>query len=151
MLNSRLHSWSLKFELWRDWYAFGNWTTNLVIQSASFADSGCVKTRVKNTGVKNNFALAGHFFCTFLCLSFARRERETTSNFFVTRFMEENVVCVPVYFFFFTPPLIFTLVAANISHFLIHRYEIFMFSSIEIGLLCFLTLALALSLFSRPM
>ena len=32
MLTSRLESWSLNFDLWRDWYAFGNSTTNLVIQ-----------------------------------------------------------------------------------------------------------------------
>ena len=44
-----------------------------------------------------------------------------------------NVVCVPVHvflvflcFFFFTLPLIFTLVAAIISLFFHHRYKLFM-------------------------
>ena len=49
-----------------------------------------------------------HTFCTFLCLCFARLQRETSRNFPVTRFMEE----MPL-----TLPLIFTLVAASISHF----------------------------------
>ena len=40
---------------------------------------------------KNNFARAAHFYCTFLNLpfSFARLQRETSSNVLVTRFMEE--------------------------------------------------------------
>ena len=47
-------------------------------------------------------------FCTFLCLCFARLQRETFINFPVTRFMEEMPLILP---------LIFTLVAASISHF----------------------------------
>ena len=47
----------------------------------------------------------------------------------------------------FSLSLIFTLVAASISHFLIAAIEFSCFSSNEIGLRCFLFLALAISLF----
>ena len=49
---------------------------------------------------------------------------------------------------FFLLPLIFTLVVASISQFLTTAIKFSRFSSDEIGLLCFLSLALALSLFS---
>ena len=58
---------------------------------------------------------AAHFFYTFLCRCFAPLQRETSIN-----------LCVPVHFFF-SPPLIFTLVAASISPFSHRRYKIFMF------------------------
>ena len=61
-----------------------------------------------------------------------------------------NVVFVPVNFFF-SLPLIFTSVAASISHFLTTAIKFSRFSSNEIGLLCFLSLALALSLLSTLM
>ena len=47
---------------------------------------------------------------------------------------------------FFSLPLIFTLVAASISHFLTATIKFSCYSSNEIGLLCFLPLAPALSL-----
>ena len=47
---------------------------------------------------------------------------------------------------FFSLPLIFTLVAASISHFLTAAIKFSCYSSNEIGLLCFLPLAPALSL-----
>ena len=50
----------------------------------------------------------------------------------------------------FSLPLIFTLVAASISHFLTAAIKFSRYSSNEIGLLCFLSLALALSLLSTP-
>ena len=53
--------------------------------------------------------------------------------------MEENV-CVPVHSVF-SLPLIFTLVAASISHFLTAAIEISCFSSSEISLHCYLFLA----------
>ena len=58
---------------------------------------------------------AAHFFYTFLCRCFAPLQRETSIN-----------LCVPVHFFF-SPPLIFTLVAASISPFSHRRYKICMF------------------------
>ena len=57
-----------------------------------------------------------------------------------------NVVCVPVHFF--SLPLIFTTVATSISHYLTTAIKFSGFSSNKIGLLCFLSLALALSLLS---
>ena len=56
-------------------------------------------------------------------------------------------VCGPVHYFF-SLPLIFTLVAASISHFLTPTIKFSCFSSNKICLLCFLSLALALSLLS---
>ena len=58
---------------------------------------------------------AAHFLNTFLCRCFAPLQRETYIN-----------LCVLVHFFF-SPPLIFTLVAASISPFSHRRYKIFMF------------------------
>ena len=74
------------------------------------------KTTIRSNQQKRNVARAAHFFCTFLCHCFARLQRETSRNFVVTRFMEEmsNVFL----FTLFSPPLIFTLVVASISHFL---------------------------------
>ena len=56
------------------------------------------------------------FFCTFLCRCFARLQRQTSRNFLVTRYMEEMSY---MFLFTFSLPLIFSLVAASISHFLI--------------------------------
>ena len=54
-------------------------------------------------------------FCTFLCRCFAQIQRETSINFLVKRFMKKCRTC---FCFFFSLPLIFTVVAASISHFL---------------------------------
>ena len=82
-------------------------------------------------------------FCTFLCPCFARLQRETPRNFLVTRFMEEMQ---HVFLFtFFSLPLIFTLVAASISHFLKAATKFSCCSSNKICLLCFLSLALAIN------
>ena len=65
---------------------------------------------------KNNFARAALFsICPFLCHYFARPQRETSRNFLVTHFMEEMSYLL---LFTFFHSLIFTLVAARISHFL---------------------------------
>ena len=48
-----------------------------------------------------------------------------------------SVVCGPLHFFFFSLPLIFTLVAAGISRFLTTAIKFSCFSYNEIGLLCF--------------
>ena len=76
-----------------------------------------VKNNNRSNQQKSNFARATHFFCTFLCRCFGRLQRETSRNFLVTRFMEE--LSYVFLFTFFSLPLIFTLVAASISHF--HR------------------------------
>ena len=52
---------------------------------------------------------------------------------------------------FFLPPLFFTWVTASISHFLTGAIKFSCYSSNKIGLLCFLSLALALSLLSTSM
>ena len=93
--------------------------------------------RQKNNN-KNNYVQAADFFGTFLCRCFARRLRETSRNFLVTRFMEE--ILYVVLFTFFSLPLIFTLVAAGISHFLTAAIKLSCYSSNEIDLLCFLYL-----------
>ena len=53
-------------------------------------------------------------------------------------------ILFPVFMFFFSLPLNFTLLAASISHFLTAAMKFSCFSSIEIRLLCFQSLALAL-------
>ena len=56
-----------------------------------------------------------------------------------------------VLFTFFSQPIILTLVAASISLFVTAAIKFSCYSENEIGLLCFLSLALALSLLSTPM
>ena len=78
----------------------------------------------------NNFARAAHFFVHFLAFVFH----------------DYNVFLFT--FFYFSLPLIFTLVATSIAHFLTAAIKFSCFSTNEIGLRCFLFLALALSLLS---
>ena len=56
-------------------------------------------SKKQNKTKQNNFAPAAHFVCTFLCRCFARRQRETSGNFLVTRFMEEILYVVLFTFF----------------------------------------------------
>ena len=65
------------------------------------------KTTIGLISKKSNFARAAHFFCTFLCRCFARLQRETSTKFLVTCFMEE--MSYEFSFTFFSLPLIFTL------------------------------------------
>ena len=75
------------------------------------------KTAIGLTGKKKTLYVQHTFFCTFLFRCFARLQRETSRNFLVTRFMEE-LSYLFLFTLFFSLPLIFTLVAASISHFL---------------------------------
>ena len=47
------------------------------------------------------------FFWTFLCRCFARRQRETSRNFLVTRFMEQMLYVILFAFFFFAAALFY--------------------------------------------
>ena len=79
-------------------------------------------------------------FCAFLCHCFARLQR--TWNFLVARFMEEKSYMFLVRAsFFFSLPLILTLLAASICHFLIAalNFSSFFFRN-ELRLLSFLSL-----------
>ena len=86
---------------------------------------------------------------TFLyisCCCFALLQRKTSRNFLVTSgylFYGGNVRIL-VHFFFFSLPLIFTLVAASTSHFLTAATKFSCCSSNKKCLLCFLSLALDL-------
>ena len=73
-------------------------------------------------------------FCTFLCCCFAC---ETSRNFLVTCFVEEMLYVV--LFTFFSLPLILTLVAASVSHFLTAAIKFSCYSYNEIGLLFFIS------------
>ena len=84
---------------------------------------------------------AQHTFLN-LCDCFARLQRETSRNFLVTCFMEE--MSYMFLFSFFSLLLIFTLVAASISHFLTVATKCSCCSSTKKCLLCFLSLALTL-------
>ena len=76
------------------------------------------KTIIGLISKKSNFARAAHFCCTFLCLCFARLQRETSRNVLVTLLLEE-ISYVFLFTFFhcrsFSPCI--WLVAASISHF----------------------------------
>ena len=47
------------------------------------------KTAIGLISKKATLHVQHTFFCTFICLCFARLQRETSGNFLVTRFMEE--------------------------------------------------------------
>ena len=77
------------------------------------------KNKNRSNQQKRNFARATHFLCTFLCRCFiARLKCEISRSFLVTRFMEEMSYVFLFLYAIFPPPLIFTQVAASISHFL---------------------------------
>ena len=101
---------------------------------------------------KNNFALAAHFF---LYISLTLFCTTTTWNFLVTHLMEEMsyvltkrfIACVPLRFLFFS----FTAAHFHFAdhyHFSFSHRQFSFFSFNEIGLLCSLSNALALSLSS---
>ena len=82
-------------------------------------ENGKKKNKNRSNQQKGNFARATHFLCTFLCRCFiARIKCETSRSFLVTRFMEEMLYVFLFLFAIFPPSLIFTQVAASISHFL---------------------------------
>ena len=71
------------------------------------------------------------FFVHFFAVVFAWLQREANYTFY-----GGNVACVPFcFFFFFSLLLIFTLLAASISHFLTAPIKFSCFSSNEIGFL----------------
>ena len=98
---------------------------------------------------KNYFARAAHFFTHFFfAVVLHDHNGKLGQKLPGYKFYGGNVVCVPVPFF--SLPLIFTLAASN-SHFLTVAIKFSPYSSNKIGLLCFLSLALALSLLSTSM
>ena len=112
-------------------------------------NKNCKKKKKKkiswsNQQKKNNFASAAHLFCTFLAVIFYdyNVKLPETSQLHV---LWRNIVCVPpVHFFQATHQ--FTLVApGSNSHFLTTAIKFSCYSSKVIGLLCLLSLALALS------
>ena len=114
---------------------------------------GNENTQNKSVGLiskkKKNFARAAHFFIHFFAVVLHDHNVKLGQKLPSYTFCGANVVCVPVAYF--SLPLIFTLVAASISHFLTAAIEFSRYSSSKIGLLCFLSLALALSLLSTSM
>ena len=73
-----------------------------------------MKNNNRSNWQKSNFARAAHFFCSLVCLCFARLQRETSRNFLdVTRCLEEMFT-----FFFTATHFHLGLVAASISHFI---------------------------------
>ena len=98
---------------------------------------GNEKCNKKSIGLKSEkkVCTCSTFFCTFFCHCFARLQR--TWNVLVARFMEKKS-----YMFlrsiFVSLPLILTLLAANICHFLIAALNFFMFFSSAMNFVCFL-------------
>ena len=140
--------------------------TNLHVQhNVCFSNQQKINVHVQHAfffliSKNNKFARAALFF-VFLsrCLArlqcrFVRIKRQTSSQLLII-FMEElsyiitkDFVSVFMFTFIFSLPLIFTLLASSISHFLTSAMKFSCFSSYEIFLLCFQSLALALSLLS---
>ena len=86
---------------------------------------GNEKCNKKSTGLKSEkkkVCTCSTFFCTFLCHCFARLQR--TWNVLVARFMEKKSYMFPCSIFV-SLPLILTLLAANICHFLIAALNFF--------------------------
>ena len=104
---------------------------------------------------KKNCARAAHFFCTFLCRCFRWPQRKT---FYLHMLWKKYVLCAHQRFcclcccsLFFPLPLIFypdgfSLLTASISHFLTADIKCSCCFCNKIRPLCFLSLALALSL-----
>ena len=104
---------------------------------------GNEKCNKKSIGLKSEkkVCTCSTFFCTFLCHCFAVRLQRTL-DFLVARFWRKNRIQGGMFlrsiFFFFSLPLILTLLAANICHFLFLFFFLF----------CFVSFALAFSLLS---
>ena len=111
--------------------------------------SGKVKREPRKNNNGSNSKKAAKkctLFCTFLCRCFAQIQRETSINFLVKRFMKKYRTC---FCFFFSLPLIFTVVAASISHFLTAATKFSCCSSFhqKISQLYFISHSSSLSLF----
>ena len=97
------------------------------------------KTAIGLVSKKSNFALAAHFFCTFICLCFARLQRETSRNFLVTRFMEEmSYVPLPLIFTLHWWPLGFLILSPPLQNFFVvlstkkNASFVFFFSALDL-------------------
>ena len=90
------------------------------------------KTTIGLTGKEKQLCTYSTFFCTFLCRYFARLQ---PPNCTWTRLMEE--MSYVFLFTLFSLPLIFTLKAASVSHFLTATTKFSCCSSNKICLLCF--------------
>ena len=75
------------------------------------------KTTIGLISKKATLHVQHTFFNVFLCLCFARPQRETSRNFLATRFMEEMLHVFLFTLFFTAAHFHLALVAASISHF----------------------------------
>ena len=108
-----------------------NITSYRVMLSGEDNENG-EKTTTGLTGKEKQLCTCSIFFCTFLWRCFARLQ---LPNYTFTRFMEE--MSYAFLFTLFSLPLIFTLKAASISHFLTVTTKFSCCSSNKICLLCF--------------
>ena len=127
------------------------WQYNRVMLNGYGNENGKKKKEEKSKGlISKKKTTTSHvlhtFFFTFLCRCCCNVKLPSYT------FYGENVVCahkkhlllVFLFAFFFSPPLIFTLLAAGISHFLTVAIKFLCFSSKDNRLLCFLSLVVAL-------
>ena len=74
------------------------------------------KTAIGLISKKATLHVQHTFFCTFICLCFARLQRETSGNFLVTRFMEEmSYVFSPLHLW----PLAFLILSPLLQNFFV--------------------------------
>ena len=92
------------------------------------------KKSVGHNKQKNNFAYAAHFFVHFSVVVLHDYDVKLPSYMF---YQGGNLVCVPLCLLSFSLPLIFTLVATSISHFLTAALNFSHFSPNKIHLLRF--------------
>ena len=108
-----------------------------------------VKNNNRSNQQKSNFVRAAHVFCIFLCLCFARLQRETSRNFIVTRFMREMSYVFSSTFFF--TARLFSPCVGGRQHFPFchRRYKIFMlfFQQKNVSFVFYLSLQISVALF----
>ena len=78
---------------------YGICNANQVLTATKTAKTTTTIGLISINNNNNNFARAAPFVCFFLSRCFARRQRETSGNFLVTRFMEEILYVVLFTFF----------------------------------------------------
>ena len=85
---------------------------------------------------KKNLCKCSTLFCTFIWRYFARQQRETSQLHILhrkCRMCSPKLLLLVSLFAFFSLPLIFTLLAASISHFLTANFHVFLPTKFKIS------------------
>ena len=104
------------------------------------------RKKVKNNNIglisNSNFARAAQYFCTFLCLCFARLQLETSRNFLVTRFFCSLFFSLSLIFTLHWWPLAFLILSPPLQNFHVvlptKKSLLFFYPSLQISVALFL-------------